>query len=92
MAFISYFKWKPKITQLFAEDSKYKQWNEEQMCCAFEAVANGSSIRHAAEEYNVPRSTLGDQISECVVPGIKSGSSKYLSTQEEDKLVQFLLD
>ena len=92
MAFISYSKWKPKVTQPFAEHSKYKQWNEEQMCHAFEAVTNGSSIRRAAEEYNVPRSTLGDRISGRVVPGIKSGPSKYLSTQEEDELVQFLLD
>ena len=33
---------------------KYKQWNEEQMAYAVKAVTDGSSIRHAAEEYDVP--------------------------------------
>jgi len=54
----------------------YKQWNEEQMCRAFEAVTNGSSVRRAAEECNMPRSTLGDRISGRVIPGIKSGPSQ----------------
>ena len=50
------------------------------------------AIRCAAEEYDVPRSTLGDRISGRVVPGSTSGPPKYLSTQEEEELVQFLID
>ena len=61
------------------------------MSRTFEAVRNGSPIRCAAEEYDVPWSTLGNRISGCVIPGTNSGLSKYLSTQEEE-LVQFLLD
>ena len=98
MAFISYSKWskgitKPKVTEKVEHNKcMYKQWNEDQMANAFEAVKKGSSIRHAAEEYDVPRSTLADRISGRVVPGTNSGPSKYLSTEEEDELVQFLLD
>ena len=50
------------------------------------------AIRCAAEEYDVPRSTLGDRISGRVVPGSTSGPPKYLSIQEEEELVQFLID
>ena len=61
------------------------------MAYAVKAVIDGSSIRRAAEAYDVPRSTLGDRISGCVVPGSTSGPSKYLNTQEEE-FVQFLID
>ena len=74
------------------EHGQYKQWNEEQMAYAVKAVTDGSSIRRAAEEYDVPRSTLGDRISGHVVPGSTSGPPKYLSAQEEEELVQFLID
>ena len=74
------------------EHGQYKQWNEEQMVYAVKAVTDGSSIRRAAEEYDVPRSTLGDRISGRVVPGSTSGPPKYNSTQEEEELVQFLID
>ena len=50
------------------------------------------AIRCAAEEYDVPRSTLGDRISGRVAPGSTSAPPKYLSTQEEEELVQFLID
>ena len=72
--------------------SAYKHWTEEQMGLAVNSVLKGSSIRLAAEEYDVPRSTLGDRISGRVNPDAKSGPSKYLSNEEEDELVQFLLD
>ena len=97
-AFISYSKWtkgttKAKVAhELTVEHTKYKQWNEEQMAYAVKAVIDGSSIRRAAEEYDVPRSTLGDRISGRVIPGSTSGPPKYLNTQEEEELVQFLID
>jgi len=71
----------------------YKHWTEEQMDLAMDAVIEGSStVRCAAVEYGVPRSTLGDRISGRVIPGTKSGPAKYLTNEEEDELVQFLLD
>ena len=49
------------------------------------------SIRQAAEEFNLPKSTtLGNRISGRTMHGAKSGRPKYL-TDEEDILVKFLL-
>ena len=70
----------------------YKNWNDVAMENALEEVSPGSmTIRHAAEEYGVPRSTLGDRASGCVVPGSKSGAPTYLSPEKEEELVQFLI-
>lgn len=70
----------------------YKEWTYDQMDKAIQAVIdNGINIRQAAEEFNVPKSTLGDRISGRTLHGAKSGRSKYLSDEEEDILVKFLL-
>ena len=47
------------------------------------------SIRHAAEHYAVPKSTLGDRISGRVLPGSTSGPRRILNDDEEE-LVAFL--
>lgn len=39
----------------------------------------------------MPKSTLGDRISGRVTHGTLSGPSRYLSREEEDELVRFLL-
>lgn len=70
----------------------YKEWTYDQMDKAIQAVKDGGiSIRQAAEEFNVPKSTLGDRISGRTLHGAKSGKSKYLGDEEEDILVKFLL-
>ena len=72
--------------------SQYKCWNEDQLHKAYEAVINdGFSVRRAAEEYNIPKSTLHDRISGRVMFGAHSGPAKYLSSTEEEELVAFLL-
>ena len=72
--------------------STYKNWSKESMELAYQAVMNdGISVRRAAIEYNVPRSTLGDRVRGSVLPGAVSGNQPYLSSSEEDELVQFLL-
>jgi len=53
-------------------------------------IAEGASIRKAALEYNVPRSSLADRVSGRTIPGTTSGPPRYLNTSEEDELVQFL--
>ena len=71
----------------------YKHWTSEQMSRAYAAVQNDRlSVRQAALEYDVPRSTLGDRVTGRVLPGSKSGKKRYLSDEEEDELVQFLLN
>ena len=58
------------------------------MMKAVDAVVKDKlSVRRAAVEYNVPRSTLGDRISGRILPGAVSGKSKYLSNEEEEELV-----
>ena len=71
---------------------KYKPWDDDSMQKALEAVTDdGLSVRRAAIEYGVPRSTLGDRVSGRVCHGIVSGPPRYLSEQEEEELVKFLL-
>ena len=52
---------------------KYKEWTEERMAMATRSVHEGKSIRHAAMDCGMPKSTLGDRISGHVLPGMKSG-------------------
>ena len=52
---------------------------------------DGWTIRRAAEEFGVPRSTLFDHISGWVEFGARSGPSRYLSDQEEKEMVRFLV-
>lgn len=69
----------------------YKEWTYDRMDKAIEAVCDGVSIRQAAEEYKVPKSTLGDRMSGRIQHGVKSGVEKYLNDEEEDILATFLL-
>ena len=48
--------------------------------------------RRAASEYNIPKSTLGDRVSGKILPGAKAGRKPYLTPNEEDELVKFLLN
>ena len=40
----------------------YKNWNEKTISLAVKAVKGGHSRHRVAEEYGIPRSTLGDHI------------------------------
>ena len=52
----------------------FKLWSNEVMEKALnEVINNGMSVRHAALEYNIPKSTLGDRASGRVIPGSTSG-------------------
>ena len=48
------------------------------------------SIRRAAQEYGVPKSSLGDRLSGRVLPDAQCGPATYLSPREEEELVMFL--
>ena len=74
-----------------SRSKKFKQWSEDVMEKAINAVINdGVSIRRAAEDYGIPKSTLGDRISGRILPGSSSGPRKLLTTEEEEDLVAFL--
>lgn len=71
--------------------SKYKDWQQCQLEQAYNAVMrDGLPIRRAAELFSVPRSTLHDRISGRVPQGSSSGPPRYLLTEEEEELAQFL--
>ena len=54
----------------------YKQWDDDAMSRAMEALLEtGMSVRRAATEYNVPKSTLNDRIQGKVIHGCRSGPS-----------------
>ena len=58
---------------------------------AYEAVVSGGmSVRKAAEEYGIPRSTLHAKVQGKVAITVKSGVKKHLSDDEEAKLVEFI--
>ena len=60
---------------------------------ALQEISLGSmTIRCAAEDYSILRSTLGEHASgHVVLIGTKSGALIYLSPEEEEELVQFLI-
>ena len=70
--------------------STYRNWSKESLSGALEAVAKGTSVRRAAEEHGIPKSTLWDHVSGRVLPGAHSGPPRYLTTEEEDELEHFL--
>ena len=58
---------------------------------AYEAVVSGGmSLRKAAKEYGIPRSTLHVKVQGKVAITVKSGVKKHLSDEEEDRLVEFI--
>ena len=71
--------------------SLYKHWSEARHQSAYAAVKDGRfSVRSAAEEYNVPKSTLSDRVTGRVKFGAHCGPVRYLSDTGEEELVNFL--
>lgn len=70
----------------------YRKWDEVNMMNAMLAIERGNSLRQAAEMYQVPKSTLFDHVSGKVAFGARSGPDPYLTMEEEEELVNFLLE
>ncbi len=71
--------------------SAYKDWDDERLRKACDAVKDEHlSVRRAAEQYRVPKSTLSDRVTGRVQFGSHSGPARYLSDAEEEELVSFL--
>jgi len=49
-------------------------------------------VNRAAEEYDVPRTTLKDRIAGRVKHGSKSGLDPYLTLSQETELTEFLIN
>ena len=55
------------------------------------AVEVGMLLHNASEIYQVQKSTLHDRVTGTVIFGAKSGPSPYLTSEEEEELLHFLL-
>jgi len=72
---------------------KLRQWNEDSMKRAYEAVTTEKmGVNRAALEYKVPRTTLKDRVLLRVIHGCNTGPNPYLTKDEEKELVDFLLN
>ena len=79
---------------LYSRPGKYRTWadNDQKLNRAVESVIGGQfSLRRAAKEFNVPRSTLHDHITGKVVSTGHGGQPKYLTIAEEEELEEFLV-
>ena len=72
--------------------SRRKQWSEQQMAAALDAVLKqGLSGNRAADFYGIPQSTLKDRLSGRVIHGVNPGPKSYLTKNEESELSNHLL-
>ena len=82
----------PAVLRTPTKCKKRKQWSEEAMVAALDAVKEGESVLRASREHGVPRQTLRDQINGKVVHGTKPGPKPLLPNAEGTKLSKFPLD
>ena len=72
---------------------QYRSWGSSagRIQAAVEEIRRGKSVRTVAEEYGIPKSTLGDYASGRVIVGAKQGHGKVLTDVEEEALVSFIV-
>lgn len=76
-------------TPSFVVPACRKSWTDEQMENALQAVLiSKKTVRQAAAQFGVPKSTLHDRICGKVKPGAVSGYPRYLDDKEEEELVR----
>ena len=67
------------------EREPHKLWTQQQMNSTVNSVLDeGMSIRQAALQHGVPKSSLGDKVSGCVMVDAQCGPATYLSQREEE--------
>jgi len=77
----------PAVLHSPAKKVKRKQWTDEQMVDALEAVR----VNEAARVYGISPTTLKDRISRRVKHNTNPGPQKYLSCQEQKEFLKGLL-
>ena len=73
-----------------APSAKRKQWTENQMKKAIEAVRSG--VNRAAADHGIPATTLKDRLSGSTKENSRSGPNRYLNENEENKMSTFVKD
>ena len=82
----------PTATTSSNRPKRLRQWENESMIKAMEAVTSGKmGANKAARTFNVPTSTLKDQIYGRVKHGTNPGPVPYLTAGEERELYDFLI-
>ena len=66
---------------------RQKQWTNDAMLAAIEAIRNGEPILHAARTFGVPRKTLQDRIHGRVSHVTNPGPKPYLTQAEEHHIL-----
>lgn len=56
-----------------------------------EVKSGRCTVRQAAKEFGVPKSSLGDRVSGRVTPGSRSGPAQLITSTDEELLVEFSL-
>lgn len=56
-----------------------------------EVKSGRCTVRQAAKEFGVPKSSLGDRVSGRVTPGSRSGPAQLITSADEELLVEFSL-
>lgn len=56
-----------------------------------EVKSGRCTVRQAAKEFGVPKSSLGDRVSGRVAPGSRSGPAQLITSADEELLVEFSL-
>ena len=67
-----------------------KDWSDECMTAALEAVKKGQSISQAACDHGVPKTTMYDRVSGRIAHSSKPGPKPYLTSNEESTLSSYL--
>ena len=82
-----------QYTAVAAVRGQYKQYDEQKLSTAYNDIITGKlSMRRAAIEYGIPRSTLSDRVTGKVMgPTVKSGPTRYLNDSEELELENFII-
>lgn len=71
--------------------NKYLHYSQQNLNDALDAVSKGLSIRDASKRFQVPFSTIRCKVKGIYAVGKKSGPSTILTTEEEQKLVDWIL-
>jgi len=77
-----------RIALLFDISVAPYNWDPKDMASAVTAVNSGMSVRRAAKEYNVPKSSLSDRVTGKVKHGATWGKKPKMSSTDEKALIE----
>ncbi|KAK9539464.1 hypothetical protein VZT92_004570 [Zoarces viviparus] len=80
----------PKIQQIRKRETR--KWTQEAMAQALQEVKAGRlTLRQAAQQFGVPKSSLSDRVSGRVSSDCVYGQRTLLTLEDEDSLVEYCL-